>query len=110
VNQAAAEPQVEVEPQVEEPRQPKRWAVVILNDDDHTFPYVATLIKKVFHYQDQKCLELTLQVHEEGRAVVWTGALEHAEFKREQLLAGGPDYGPKGKVEYPLGVDLEPVD
>lgn len=89
-------------------RQPP-YAVVVLNDDDHTFNYVMIVFQKVFGYDTQKCFKLAEQIHLKGRAVVWTGALEVAELKKDQIQGMGPDPFASKVVNYPLGVDLEPL-
>lgn len=88
-------------------RQPP-YAVVVLNDDDHTFDYVIQTFMKVFNYQLEKCMKLAQQIHNEGRAVVWVGSLEVAELKRDQIKSMGPDHWASKKVTWPLGVELEP--
>ena len=90
-------------------RQP-RYAVVVLNDDLHTFEYVILALAKVFGYSAEKGFQLASQVHHTGRAIVWTGALEHAELKRDQLKGIGPDVFAAKPVTFPLGVELEPID
>ncbi len=85
------------------------YAVVIVNDDRHTFPYVIGTIIKVFKYSLDKAKKLTLEVHEKGRAIVWTGQKEHAELKKEQIQGCGPDLYASVKVDFPLKVDLEPI-
>lgn len=110
---AVAEPEVQTPPR-EKPadRKPKRlppYAVVVLNDDRHTFEYVIRTFQKVFGYTSQKCFVLALTIHTAGRAVVWTGPKEVAELKRDQIVGAGPDFYASTKVEFPLGVVLEPL-
>lgn len=89
-------------------RQPP-YAVVVLNDNDHTFDYVMMVFQKVFGYDVQKCFLLAKEIHEKDRAIVWTGTLEVAELKKEQIQGMGPDPFSSKTVTYPLGVDLEPL-
>lgn len=89
-------------------RQPP-YAVVVLNDDVHTFGYVIACFQKVFGYDLRKSGKLAMTIHEQGRAVVWTGALEVAELKKEQIESMGPDYEAVKKCDWPLGVVLEPL-
>jgi hypothetical protein len=35
---------------------------------------------------------MAVEVDTAGRVVVWTGPLEHAEMKQDQIQAYGPDY------------------
>jgi len=90
-------------------RQPP-YAVIVLNDNDHTYDYVISCFRKVFKYEVEKCFQLADQIHRQGRAVVWTGPLEVAELKRDQIKSAGPDFNTSPPVKYPLGVDLEPMD
>lgn len=95
---------------VNKPKHQPRYAVVVLNDDLHTFEYVILALAKVFGYSAEKGFQLASEIHTSGRAIVWTGALEHAELKRDQLRGMGPDVFASKPVEFPLGVELEPVD
>lgn len=109
---AVAEPDVlpdlDTEFETRTKRQPP-YAVVVLNDDDHTFDYVIVTFQKVFGYDLEKCFKLAKTIHEKGRAVVWVGSLEVAELKREQIMSAGPDrFNTRKKVTWPLGVELEP--
>jgi ATP-dependent Clp protease adaptor protein ClpS len=105
---AVAEAPVEQDEQTK-PRQQPPYAVIILNDDLHTFDYVIETLQKVFGYPQQKCEQLAETVHREGEAHVWTGTLELAELKRDQIRGAGPDFYAKQTVKFPLGVRLEPL-
>lgn len=85
------------------------YAVVVLNDHDHTFDYVIAGFQKVFGYNLEKCITLAKAIHNDGRTVVWTGSLEVAELKKEQIESLGPDQWAPKVVNYPLGVELEPL-
>lgn len=84
-------------------------AVIVLNDDVHTFEYVMEAFQKVFGYPREKCYQLALQIHSSGRGLVWSGTKEVAELKRDQLRGVGPDFYAEKKVEFPLGVVVEPL-
>lgn len=71
-------------------RQPP-YHVILLNDDDHSVDYVVAMMKKIFGYKQEKGLEIAKKVHYEGKCVVWTGSLEVAELKQEQIHSFGPD-------------------
>lgn len=85
------------------------YAVVVLNDEHHTQDYVVGVLMKVFKYPLEKAAKLMFTAHHEGRVIVWTGPLEVAELKRDQIRACGPDYFSSKKIAYPLGVELEPL-
>jgi len=61
------------------------WQVVIYNDPVNLMSYVAVVIRKVFGYAEELASKLMLDVHEKGRAIVWTGGREKAEFYVQQL-------------------------
>jgi ATP-dependent Clp protease adaptor protein ClpS len=95
----------------EKTRHQPRYAVVVHNDEDHTFEYVIATFVKVFRYTPERCLELATEIHTKGKAMVWTGSLEVAELKKEHIVGMGFDFwGRSKKVDWPLGVTLEPVD
>jgi ATP-dependent Clp protease adaptor protein ClpS len=82
------EPEVTNEPQT---RRLPPYNVVILNDEEHTFPYVIELLTKLFRHSLPRAEELTVRIDKTGRAVVYTTHKELAELKRDQVLAYGPD-------------------
>jgi ATP-dependent Clp protease adaptor protein ClpS len=93
-------------------RKPKRlppYAVVVLNDQQHTFPYVIETFMKVFGYSQQKSTLLAISIHCHGRGIVWSGSKEVAELKRDQIRSAGRDFHASGKVDFPLGVEIEPL-
>lgn len=112
---AVMEPQVVVRPKPARPdlkSKPKRqppYAVILHNDDLHTFQYVIDLLMKLFAYPLEKAFALTTQVHTQGKSIVWSGTLELAELKRDQVRGFGPDFYAMQKVEFPLGVTIEPL-
>ena len=71
-------------------RQPP-YHVVLLNDDDHSYGYVIEMLKDLFGHPIEKGFLLAEQVDKTGRAIVLTTTLEHAELKRDQIHAYGPD-------------------
>lgn len=106
-------PQVEQderkEPAKAKPKKQPPYAVVLFNDDEHTFQYVIETLSKVFGYPLEKCFTLTEQVHQQGRGIVWSGTLELAELKRNQIRSAGPDFYAAKKIDFPLGVTVEPM-
>jgi ATP-dependent Clp protease adaptor protein ClpS len=71
-------------------RQPP-YHVILLNDDDHTFDYVIAMMQQLFGHPREKGMQIAIDVHTTGRAVVLTTTKEHAELKRDQIHAFGPD-------------------
>jgi ATP-dependent Clp protease adaptor protein ClpS len=82
-------------------------AVVLHNDPINTFEFVAGVLRKVFRYGSGKAFWLTLKAHVSGRSIVWTGVLEVAELKAQQLRDCGPDPARPGAPK--LTVTIEPL-
>ena len=75
-------------------RKPKhlpRYNVVLWNDDEHTFEYVISMMRDLFGHSKEQGRKIALTVHLQGRAIVYTGHLELAELKRDQIHAYGAD-------------------
>lgn len=62
-----------------EARLQDQWHVVVLNDPVNLMSYVVMVFKKVFGYDEVKARKHMLEVHEQGRSVLWTGVREQAE-------------------------------
>lgn len=67
------------------------YHVILLNDDDHSYPYVITMLKDLFGHPVEKGFKLAEEVDKRGRAIVLTTTREHAELKQDQIHAYGPD-------------------
>ena len=91
------------------PKKQPPYAVVVFNDEEHTFDYVIETLMKVFGYPLEKSYSLTLQIHTEGKVIAWSGVREVAELKRDQIRSAGPDFYGTKKVDFPLGVTVEPL-
>jgi ATP-dependent Clp protease adaptor protein ClpS len=50
--------------------EPKRYKVIIHNDDFTTMEFVVMILKQVFFYTDSKAEALMLQVHNNNSAIV----------------------------------------
>src|SRR5882757_6249845 len=88
-------------------RQPP-YNVIILNDEEHTFDYVIELLTKLFRHPLPTAEALTWQIHNSGRAIVYTTHKEKAELKRDQVLSYGAD--PRMSISKgPLGCYIEPA-
>lgn len=71
-------------------RQPP-YHVILLNDDDHSYQYVIVMLQQLFGHPPEKGYQMAKEVDTQGRVVVLTTTLEHAELKRDQIHAFGPD-------------------
>jgi ATP-dependent Clp protease adaptor protein ClpS len=96
-------------PQKGKPKRMPPYAVVVLNDDHHSYEYVIATFRKVFGYDETKCFLLAEEIDTTGRAIVWTGPKEVAELKRDQIRSATPEFQGQHKVDFPLGVLIEPL-
>ena len=67
------------------------YNVVLLNDDDHSYEYVIAMLQQLFGYPKEKGFLMAKEVDTTGRVIVLTTTKEHAELKRDQIHAFGPD-------------------
>jgi ATP-dependent Clp protease adaptor protein ClpS len=71
------------------------WRVIVLNDDHNTFEGVATALSSVLPgVSYDKGMAMANQIHNTGRAIVWSGARELAEHYWEQLGGHGLTLAP----------------
>ena len=89
-------------------RQPP-YNVVLLDDDDHTFEYVITMLQQLFGYPREKGYQLAREVDTTGRVIVLTTTKEHAELKRDQIHAFGADPLSSRKCDGSMSAVIEPA-
>ncbi|MHB8826318.1 MAG: ATP-dependent Clp protease adapter ClpS [Acidimicrobiales bacterium] len=65
------------------------WNVVVWNDPVTPMSVVVVIFRKIFGYSNNKCTQLMMAVHHEGRAIVWSGARERAESYCVKLQVAG---------------------
>ena len=61
------------------------WQVVVHNDPVNLMTYVTMVFQKVFGYPKQKAEMHMLEVHRNGRSILWSGVRERAELFVQQL-------------------------
>ena len=108
---AHTEPQPDARPAATPKPAPKpwHWHVVLLNDDHHTYDYVVRMVQELFGRTRKDAYAMALKVDGDGRVVLLTTHREHAELKREQIIAFGRDplmASSKG----PMSAVLEPAE
>jgi ATP-dependent Clp protease adaptor protein ClpS len=74
-----------------EVRLERRWHVVLLDDQDHSYEYVIEMLGKLFGYGPEKAFAMASEVDRTGRCAVYTDSLERAEVKRDQIHGYGAD-------------------
>lgn len=55
------------------------WRVVVYNDPVNLMSYVVMVFKKVLGFDEATARKHMLEVHEQGRSMVWAGVREQAE-------------------------------
>ena len=63
------------------------WNVIVHDDPVNLMGYVTYVLMKIFGYDEKKAAILMMQVHKQGRSIVWNGQREKAEFYVQQLQA-----------------------
>lgn len=61
------------------------WQVVVHNDPVNLMSYVTMVFQKVFGFSRATAEKHMLEVHEQGRSIVWSGVRERAELYVQQL-------------------------
>jgi ATP-dependent Clp protease adaptor protein ClpS len=97
-----------VKPEEHLKRQPP-YNVVLLNDDDHTYEYVITMLQQLFGYPREKGFQMAREVDTTGRVIVLTTSKEHAELKRDQIHAFGPDPLSSRECKGSMSAIIEPA-
>ena len=61
------------------------WQVVVHNDPVNLMTYVTMVFQRVFGYPREKAERHMLEVHHNGRSILWSGVRERAELYVQQL-------------------------
>lgn len=65
------------------------WNVVVWDDPVTPMSVVVVILRRIFGYPQERCTQLMLAVHHEGRAVVWSGQRERAESYCVKIQVAG---------------------
>lgn len=72
---------------VSKTKEPKRYNVIMLNDDFTTMEFVVSILIEIFHKDSLTAEALMLNVHKNGKAVVGTYSYDIAVTKTEAALS-----------------------
>ncbi len=81
---------------------PKRYKVILLNDDYTTMEFVVFVLQTVFHKTEQEATTLMLDIHNSNRGICGVYSKEIAEMKVVTVMELAR------KHEYPLQCIMEP--
>lgn len=70
---------------------PQLWNVVLLDDDQHSYPYVIEMVQRLFGFSLETAFLSAKKVDQDGRVVCKTCHRELAELKVEQIRGYGRD-------------------
>ncbi len=71
---------------IDKVRLPKRFAVLLYNDDYTTMEFVIEVLQKVFRKNKNEAMSIMLQVHGEGKGKCGVYTYETAEMKVSRVL------------------------
>jgi ATP-dependent Clp protease adaptor protein ClpS len=83
-------------------KQPRRFHVVLHNDDYTTMEFVVHVIMKFFHKSETEATQIMLHVHHRGHGIVGVFTRDVAETKAEQVMHYAKGHG------HPLRCTAEP--
>jgi ATP-dependent Clp protease adaptor protein ClpS len=61
------------------------WLVVVHNDPVNLMSYVTMVFRRVVGWNRERAKKHMMEVHRQGRSVVWSGGREQAEHYVQQL-------------------------
>ena len=85
-------------------KEPRRYKVIIHNDDFTTMEFVVEVLKTVFYLSNEKAEELMLQVHHANKAVVGIYTYDIAVSKTDKAINMAREQG------FPLRLTVEPEE
>ncbi len=81
---------------------PRRYLVVLHNDDYTTMEFVVHVLMKFFHLSETESTQIMLHVHHKGYGIVGSYTRDVAETKSAQVVAYAKEHG------HPLKCTAEP--
>jgi ATP-dependent Clp protease adaptor protein ClpS len=81
--------------------EPKRWKVILVNDDSTPMEFVVSVLTEVFKHNESTARDIMLQVHEQGSGIAGVYSFEIAEVKAVEATNLARTNG------FPLQIKLE---
>ena len=85
-----------------QPKEPRLYRVLLLNDDYTTMEFVVRVLMTIFHHSEQKAVEIMLHVHNNGSGMAGMFPFEVAETKVNKV------HELARQNEFPLRCAMEP--
>jgi len=85
----------------EELKEPRRYKVIIINDDYTPMEFVVYILTRFFNKTTDEADALTIEIHKNGKGIAGIYPLEIAETKLRQAMKLAR------KEEHPLSIKLE---
>jgi ATP-dependent Clp protease adaptor protein ClpS len=82
-------------------QEPRRWKVILLNDDSTPMEFVISLLIEIFKHTTETAKDIMLQVHETGSGIAGVYSFEIAEVKAVEATQQARTNG------FPLQIKLE---
>ena len=85
-------------------KEPRRYKVIIHNDDFTTMDFVVKVLRDIFFMNEQDAETLMMQVHNTGQAGVGISSYEIAQTKSQKAIKMARENG------FPLRLSVKPED
>ena len=85
-------------------KEPRRYKVIIHNDDFTTMDFVVKVLRDIFFMNEQDAETLMMQVHNTGQAVVGIYSYDIAQTKTQKAIKMARENG------FPLRLSVKPED
>ena len=85
-------------------KEPRRYKVIIHNDDFTTMDFVVKVLRDIFFMNEQDAETLMMQVHNTGQAVVGIYSYDIAQTKSQKAIEMARENG------FPLRLSVKPED
>jgi ATP-dependent Clp protease adaptor protein ClpS len=82
-------------------QEPKRWKVILLNDDYTPMDFVISVLTTIFKHSQDTAKDITMQIHNEGSGIAGVYTFEIAEVKAVEATSISRSPG------FPLQIKLE---
>lgn len=67
-------------------QKPNMFKVIFNNDEATPMEFVKELLKMVFHHDDERAMNLTMEIHNSGRGIAGVYTFEIAEQKHNEAV------------------------